>query len=463
MEDVAKDVTNQLCKLRLTIKDRSVDMALPADVPIVDLLPAILRHAGSDLADEGVEHDGWVLQRMGEAPLDENRTPAELALLDGETVHLRPRAAILPEIDFDDLVDGIAERNRNRDDPWSNRLSRWMLLAFSGAALLLGALVLGLDGPVWLRTLASGVTAAALLLAATGLSRGKGDAMSGTVLAAAGTVYSGLFGWLIPHLLHAGTAAGWACAGALVVAALAAGLAGVGDAALLFVAGLFAAVPLTAAAVIGAVSALDSGQAAGIGLALTLVVLGIVPTSSFRLAGLTLPPLPTSAEEFGEDLEPVSHRVVVERSALADRYMTSLHAALGLTSAVLLTLLISSATMWLMITGGVATLLLLLRSRNLTGARQRWALLAPAAYAGVLDLVVLATLLPDPLRPVVFGGALVLAVLLLVCSASLPGRKLRPYWGRAVDILETLCAVALVPLLLAVLDVYELVRGMTGY
>src|SRR5699024_4706008 len=90
----------------------------------------------------------------------------------------------------------------------------------------------------------------------------------------------------------------------------------------------------------------------------------IVPTSAFRLGGLTLSPLPTSAEEFGEDLEPIPHRVVVERSALADRYMTALHAALGLTSAVLLTLLVSASTLWAMITGAVAALLLLLRSRN---------------------------------------------------------------------------------------------------
>src|SRR5699024_3340856 len=256
---------------------------------------------------------------------------------------------------------------------------------------------------------------------------------------------SGLFGWLLPAAFDTGAAAQWACAGAFVLAALAVGLAGVGDAALLFVSALFGAVPLTVTAVLGASTPLDSSQVAGIGAALPLIVLVIVPTSAFRLGGLTLPPLPTSAEEFGEDLEPIPHRVVVERSALADRYMTALHAALGLTSAVLLTLLVSASTLWAMITGAVAALLLLLRSRNLTRSRQRWALLAPGAYVGGLDLILVATLLPGALRPVLFGGAVVLAVVLLVCSTSLPGRKLRPYWGRAVDILESLCAVAVIP------------------
>ena len=74
----------------------------------------------------------------------------------------------------------------------------------------------------------------------------------------------------------------------------------------------------------------------------------------------------------------------------------------------------------------------------------------------------LAAALPVQARLPLFGAALVLAVVLLVCEHALPGRKLRPYWGRVVDILETLCAVALIPLLLAVLNVYALVQGMTG-
>ena len=57
---------------------------------------------------------------------------------------------------------------------------------------------------------------------------------------------------------------------------------------------------------------------------------------------------------------------------------------------------------------------------------------------------------------------LLVAVLLLVLSMQLPGRRLRPYWGRAFDILETVTAVAVLPLVLAVLHVYELMRGLAG-
>ena len=63
---------------------------------------------------------------------------------------------------------------------------------------------------------------------------------------------------------------------------------------------------------------------------------------------------------------------------------------------------------------------------------------------------------------VLFPAAVALAFVLVLCSRSLPGTKLRPYWGRAVDIVEVLIAVALIPLLLAVLDVYAFVQGLAG-
>ncbi|SFT35327.1 type VII secretion integral membrane protein EccD [Actinopolyspora lacussalsi subsp. righensis] len=465
MDDATKDVTNQLCRLRLIVKDRSVEMALPTDVALIDLLPAILRHAGGELADEGVEHEGWVLQRFGRPPFDEERTTAELGLLDGETVHLRPRADSLPPIDFDDLVDGIAEQARRRSDPWSQRLSRWMLLAFGGTALLVGLVVLGSGGPRITGTITAGGTALVLLLTATALARGRADTITAVVLAGLALPYAGLCGWYLPLLSspEAQAPASIACAAMLVVAGLAIGLVGTAEAALLFVSGLFTVVPLGITAVIDAASPLDSGQAAGIGLMLVLLALGFVPTSSFRLAGLSLPPLPTSSEEFGQDTDPFPHEVVVERSAAADRYMTGLYAALGLTAVVLFTALLVPGGMWSMITTAVAALLLLLRSRHVDSARQRWPLLITAGYALALDGVVLALGL-DPFARLWYGftAALVLALLLVVASRALPGRKLAPYWGRAVDLLETFSALALVPLLLAALDVYMFVRGLAG-
>lgn len=57
---------NGLCRLTVRAPDKTLDLAVPADVPIADLLPVIAGHAGEDLSEHGLEHGGWVLQRLGE-------------------------------------------------------------------------------------------------------------------------------------------------------------------------------------------------------------------------------------------------------------------------------------------------------------------------------------------------------------------------------------------------------------
>ncbi|WP_369799365.1 EsaB/YukD family protein [Micromonospora sp. M42] len=91
-----------------------MDLALPSDVPLADLLPTLLRYAGEDLADEGVRHGGWALSRLGGQPLDGGRTAAQLGVRDGEVLYFNPRAATAPEIVFDDVVDAVATSTTQR-------------------------------------------------------------------------------------------------------------------------------------------------------------------------------------------------------------------------------------------------------------------------------------------------------------------------------------------------------------
>ncbi|GAA3362955.1 hypothetical protein GCM10020366_52950 [Saccharopolyspora gregorii] len=438
---------------------------MPTDVALIDLLPAILHQAGGEFADQGVEHEGWVLQRLGKAPFDENRTPEELDLKDGETVHLRPRASELPEIDFDDLVDGIADQAKMRRDNWTDRYSRWMLLAFGGVALLVGLGTLLLPGPALARTLFAALVALALLLAATIVSRSTGDGITATVLSGASVPYAAVCGWMLPVAVEPATGVGpsLACALIFAIVALVLGMLGTAEAALLFVGGLFATAVAAVTAVIGAVAPFAPHQAAAIGVVLSVVILGFVPTTSFRLAKLSLPALPTGVDDFGEDTDPFPYREVVERSAVANSYMTALYLSLGSVLLVLITFVLAHPALWTMIMTGVLGVVLLLRSRHISGGVQRWAHLVPGGYALGGDLLLLAAG-ADPFVRMLFitSGTLLLGALLVVAARLLPGKKLRPYWGRAVDIVEMLTAVALLPLLLAVLDTYMWVRGLAG-
>ncbi|MGW1230593.1 EsaB/YukD family protein, partial [Streptomyces sp. NPDC002530] len=135
-----------LCRLTVRTPERLIDLAVPADVPVADLLPILLDHAGDGLAEKGIEHGGWVLQRLGEKPLDEESTPEALSLRDGETLLLRPRNDALPAIHFDDLVDGVSTTMRERPHGWAARTSRWLLRGAAVVLLAAGLLVPALPG-----------------------------------------------------------------------------------------------------------------------------------------------------------------------------------------------------------------------------------------------------------------------------------------------------------------------------
>ncbi|GGI69264.1 hypothetical protein GCM10011581_02820 [Saccharopolyspora subtropica] len=463
MNDATKDGTHQLCRLRLIIGSRALDMALPPDVALIDMLPGILRALGGKVADQGVEHEGWVLQRIGGTPLDETRTAEELGLLDGETIHVRPRAAALPPIDFDDLVAGIGEQTRTWDNRWSAERTRFMLLAFAAATFGLGALLLASGGLTPARMFTAAGAAVALVVTAAALNRALGDVVTATVLSLVAVPYAAIAGWLLPTVFGAQAPSSAFCAALFGTTALALGMIGVGAARLIHISGLVAGGQLTVITLIPAVTPATPAQAAGVGLLLCLVLTMFVPTASFRLAGLALPALPTRAEEFGQDIEPVPYRQVVHRSVVADHYMTALSATLGIVELGIFGVLVTSGGLWELTLTAVGGLLLLMRARNLDSMYQRWALLLPGGLA-VFAVVWRAAVLVPPFERLVlvFVAILLIAVLLAVASLTLPGRQLRPYWGRALDIFDTACILAVIPILLAVLNVYALVRGLGG-
>ena len=178
---------------------------------------------------------------------------------------------------------------------------------------------------------------------------------------------------------------------------------------------------------------------------------------------LRLPMLPTEAAEVKEDTEPVPHHVVVERSAVVFGYLKALYLGFGVAQAVLLVVLNVQGGQWPLILGGVCALLLFLRSRHLSGVVPRWSLLVPATAAVVTIVLHLGTG-QDPLDRVlaVLTPLVLVGAVLVVLTSVLPGRRMRPYWGRAVDIFEHATAIAVIPLLLAVLNVYARVRGLSG-
>src|SRR5262249_20191856 len=121
---------------------------------------------------------------LGEKPIDEDHTPAAVGLLDGETLHLRPRSDQLRPFDFDDLVDGVSSGIRERPDRWQPSTTRRLCLALAALAALIGVPMVGATGPPLLTDGAVPPACVALLLVAMGaaVARAFGDIPAGSVL-----------------------------------------------------------------------------------------------------------------------------------------------------------------------------------------------------------------------------------------------------------------------------------------
>ncbi|MEU4240065.1 type VII secretion integral membrane protein EccD [Actinoplanes sp. NPDC026619] len=451
--------TAEMCRLVVCGPDRQIEVAVPASVLVADLLPALLHHLGEGLADNGLPHGGWVLQRIGAAPLDEESTVAAVGLHDGEVVHLRPRAEQLPEVDFDDLVDGVATGVGNRPGKWRPEMTRWAAQGAVAVLLAVAVAVPAMPGPLLPRAAAALFAALVALAGGAVLARRLDEPGLGAVLAAAAVGFAGVAGLILPgddgaaQLLAAGATA---TATAVLAAAL------LGPAGLPFVAVATTALLGVAGGALRVLAGLTGGQAAAVVAVLATALVPIVPMLAFRFAGLRLSPLPTKPEHLQEELDPVPAAPLMKQSRVVDGQMTALYAGLGAAG----TLCVAPICR----TGGWAALLLpvllalvwLLSARPMTSGRHRLALGVPAltALAGSMLALLSAA------GPVTRLGALALVAAAVWAVAgfarTMRERRLMPIWGRIGDVLLTVTAVALLPVLLAVLGAYGFFRAIGG-
>ncbi|MFD5093070.1 type VII secretion integral membrane protein EccD [Amycolatopsis thailandensis] len=454
--------TSGLCKLRVRAPATSFELAVPVDIPLIDLMPTILGHAGHELAEEGVDHDGWILQRLGDPPLDQESTVDVLDLRDGETLHLRPRREQLPAVHFDDIIDGLSTEARARPDSWSAQATRWTMLGGVLAAVALGFFLLVTAPAGWPTLLSAGVAAFFLLVCAATAARALGDGAAALALALAAVPFVGLAGSLVPHGPEGPVLTGARLLAACVAGAGAAalGMAAVAGSAAVFVSvATFALLCATGGLVL--MLGGESASASATIIAVIAVLLGaFVPRIAFRLSGLRLPGLPTTARELQEELDPHPGDEVVGKGLIADAFVTALFAAIGTACLVTLEFVVRDRSWQAVTFAAVLSVLLLVHGRALGSVWQRLSVIVPGVY-GVLRLLLASQSDSHSPLPMV-AGVFALAALVLVARWTLPGRRMLPQWGRLADLAETLAAIALLPLALWLIGVFGFVRGFGG-
>lgn len=442
-----------------------IDVALPADVAVADLLPMLLDMAKEATPDGGVRHGGWCVAKLGDNPLDPARTLASLGVVDGELLQLRRRNENPPPPLYDDVVDAIAESNPDSFRPWTKETARryghiagaLALIAAAVALLLAGSLTGGGSLAV---AITSGVTAIAAIAAGAVVARAYNAASTGVLIAAAGGLpmafVSGLY--IVPGPVERPNLL---LASVLVLIFASAAIMLIGQGVTIFVA---AATAATLSAIAFLCATLIDHPIQGIAAATaaaSLAGLSVLPRFTIQLAKLPLPTVPGSAEDLKEDTGFPEYAVIERRTAIAHEYMTGMIIGSGLVAAVAAVIAASAHTVFAPIMAVAVALVLMLRGRAYANGAQAVALLASGmvAAAGILlGWMINAT--PFDRLLFVFGTFFVLGAGALVLGVIFPNQKFSPVLRRTVDVLEAILIASVLPLALAVMDLYVVMRQL---
>lgn len=466
-----------LARVTISAPTRRVDVALPEHVPLAELLPEVLRHAGEGLADDGEKHGGWVLRRTDGVALATSQGLFPQGVRDGEVLHLVPAHNDWPELEYDDVVEAIAEGARRRGSAWTPASTRTATLAAAGVLLGLGLIAILLAGPAWNGAAAVGLGVAVVLaVAGVTASRAYNDGRAGAALGAYAMPYAFAGGavlvasndrvgvlpflpWIGDSELLAGSVA------LLIVAAL--GGVGVASSLRLFTAGVVTGL-------FGAVAALVSIFTTAAGAAAVLISvlvcgIGALPLLAIRFGKMPTPPvtLPTGSDaaagftgaSAAGSLDAARERPDRETVFAAVSRTEELLAGMLLGHTVLAAgaflVLAAAGSLSSRILIAVSAAALLLRSRLFVTLRQR----VPLVVGGLIGVFALGV---DLMRSadattllVLSVGVLLLAIVTVVAGATYSTRPPSPYMGRAADIFDTLVVVSVIPVACAVVGLYD--------
>jgi len=451
--------TSGLRRVTVVAPRARMDVALPVQCTLAELVPQLVRLAGTPVRP-GPDGAAWSLSRVGGPPLPPGLTVGAAALADGEVLHLTARVGPATPLLFDDVVDAIASAARTRRGAWRPTVGRRLglvsaALLFTGVtAFVLAALAGGPRAPVY-----AGVFAVALLLTGAALARVYRDVPAACACAGSGTAAALAAGLtaLPPHQV-------WPVGAPSVAVGLAAVAMHAVLAAVLvhrhvwFVATAVAsgAGALVAAAVL--LFDVPPAHAAAVAVTVLTALTAFAPMISMRMTGLPLPDVPEDMDAFRADERPALGSEVLDATSAAADLLSGLVSALGIAAAGCCAVVLGDGSRWSAVLVGLVGIAWLLRSRSYAAAAQRVSLVAVglAALSG-LGLRALSTV--DTTWLLTIATALALGGALCVVYA---GRVVRgansPFRARWLDILEYLVLIALIPVTAALLDIYNAVR-----
>ncbi|WP_406729657.1 type VII secretion integral membrane protein EccD [Streptomyces sp. GD-15H] len=474
------------CRVTIVAPDSRIDVALPDDVPVADVYPEILR-LSRQTAAEGAPV-GYHLVRRDGTVLDSSRSFAAQRVLDGELLTLRPFAESLPPAVVDDVSEAVASAVTRDRSLWHGDLTRAAGLVGGGVLPALLAFVAWNADPRHDMHGLPGILAgiAGFLLVVLGCVRARvyDDRATAVALGLGALPNMGVAGSGLLSLSE-GQGVGklqflLACAAVLVASVILVLCSPRGDGP--FVAFVAASGLALVTTFVALLRDWTPAEIAALCAAVAIGALAFLPGMSMRFARLPIgfEAPHTTSRAYGTDPEPhgpVDAERIEAQARRGHELLVGLVGGCALLAVGSALVLSFSDDLWARLLALATGIALLMRAQLFRYTAQVATLLA----AGLGSLVALGLGLalnpPDALirealtgdrtaldvRTIWLVAAIAAASALITAIGLVASRSgLTPFWGRFLEIAEGFVLLTLVPLTLAVFDVYASVRSMTG-
>ncbi|HYG93610.1 MAG TPA: type VII secretion integral membrane protein EccD [Nocardioides sp.] len=445
-------IASGLVRVTVTSGTRRVDLVLPGAVPVAELLPELARSVG--LLDPATVHGGYEVVTAEGRPLAADTGLTLQGVEDGGLLTVTAGVDQVPPVVYDDVVEAMTDVVEHDLQPWEPAAGRRTALVAAALLLGLGAVALWVERGADLAVAAAGLVAVALCAGAIVLSRAHREAEAAVAVAWLGAAYAAVTGLMLAPSGSAPFAEPLAAAGG---GALLAGL--------LCLVGLDAGrtlvFPPVAVGAIGLATGLllrgtDLEAAPLLTTVLALVVLAgsLFPWLALGATGTRVDQL-FSPADITADPDDIDRDRVAADARLAHEILLAISGTVGL-----LLVLITPLAVSLGLTGTLlavdAALVVMLRTRQYRTGSEVLVGLA-SGVAGLIAAAVAVLTLHADWRPTLAVTLAVAGAVLLVATMTPSVPSIRR--GRLGDVLETVCLLALVPLLVVAIGVFGTVQG----
>ena len=443
--------TSGLVRVTVTSGTRRVDLVLPASVPVAELVPELARSVG--LLDAATVYGGYRVITQDGRPLAGDAGLTMQGVQDGGLLTVAAGVDDTPPRVYDDVVEAMADAVERDLKPWEPAAGRRTALTAAMLLLALGAFALYLQRGSDVAAAASVIIAALLVVGAVVLSHAQREREASICLAWMGAVYAAVAGrMLVPDgdlfgYPVAAAGAGAMLSGMVCVVGLRAGRALVIPA--IVVGSIFAAVGLVMTR-----TTVDAAAVFTTVLVLVVPVGSVLPWLALGATGTNVEQLYSHADITREPT-PIDPLLVREDAMVGHEILLAVSATVGALLVLTAPLAVTLGLPGTLIAVASSTVVMLRTRQYRTGSEVMVGL-----ASGILGLLTTAgaVLVVHPDWRATVAVVLAATGALLLAGTFVPGSA-SVRRGRLADVAEVSALVALVPLLVLAVGVYDRIRG----